>query len=257
MIKFEDIVFRYNNETPIFDKFSWQVNAGETWAIIGPSGCGKSTLLYLAAGLRQPSDGRVLVNGQTLQRPRPETGLILQDYGLLPWATIRENVQLGLRVRRFYGPDGTHAPQDYDPAYAESRVEAWLDRLGILEQADKYPGQVSGGQRQRTAIGRTLVLEPDLLLMDEPFSSLDVPTREDLQNVVMNLQHETGVAIVLVTHNIEEAVFLGRRILVLTEPPTHKPLIVDNSQAATPEYRNSLAYLEQCNHVRRLMGLGD
>lgn len=255
MIQVADLVFRYPTGVTIFDGFTWHVGHGESWAIIGPSGCGKSTLLYLIAGLRFPVSGTVRVGGQILTRPRPETGLILQDYGLLPWATIRHNVELGLRIRRFYGPDGKHAPRDYDPRHTEARTQLWLERLGIADQADKYPGQVSGGQRQRAAIARTLVLEPDLLLMDEPFSSLDALTREDLQNLVMRLQQETGIATVIVTHNIDEAVFMGRNILVLTMPPNSAPTVVANPEAGTSPYRNSALFLNRTNQIRRMLGL--
>ena len=126
--------------------------------------------------------GQIEIEGERLIRPRPRTGLILQDYGLLPWATVRQNAELGLRVRGFYGPDGKHTPLDFRSG---NNVQHWLDRLGLKEVADKFPSQISGGQRQRTAIARTLAVSPDLLLMDEPFSSLDAITREDLQNLTL------------------------------------------------------------------------
>lgn len=203
MIRAEALEFRYGNKPPIFQDFHWYAARGQAWAVIGASGCGKSTLLYLLAGLLKPTAGRVMVGGQPLAGPRPRTGLILQDYGLLPWATIRENVRLGLRIRRFYGPDGIHAPAEGLPAGAEEQVEAWLEKLGISSVANSYPGQVSGGQRQRTAIARTLVLEPDLLLMDEPFASLDLPTREGLQALVYELQQERdGRRVVMVVNGL-------------------------------------------------------
>ena len=130
----------------------------------------------------------MLIDGQPAERPRPHTGLILQDYGLLPWATVRQNAELGLRVRDFYGPDGKHAPQDFQPGAGRGSL-AGAAGAG-RDSRDKYPGQISGGQRQRTAIARTLALQPDLLLMDEPFSSLDAPTRESLQNLILELWAE-------------------------------------------------------------------
>jgi ABC-type nitrate/sulfonate/bicarbonate transport system ATPase subunit len=136
------------------------------------------------AGLQHPTAGQILIDGQPLTRPRPRTGLILQDYGLLPWATVRQNAELGLQVRNFYGADGVHTPQDYSPG---RDVTPWLERLGIAPIAEKYPAQISGGQRQRAAIARTLALQPDLLLMDEPFSSLDAVIREDLQALTLEL----------------------------------------------------------------------
>jgi NitT/TauT family transport system ATP-binding protein len=218
MIQVHDLTFAYAHHRPVFQAFNWCVERGDIWAVLGPSGCGKSTLLMLLAGLLFPTSGEVRVAGERLARPRPRTGLILQAYGLLPWATVRENVALGLRMRRFYGPDGRHVPSDVrilDKAEAQARVDHWLARLGIAEEVDKYPGQLSGGQRQRVAVARTLVLRPDLLLMDEPFAALDAPTREGLQDLILDLSIEAGLTIVLVTHTIEEAAFVGQQILLL------------------------------------------
>jgi len=221
MIQARGLTFSYPGQPPLFEGLDWQVGGDESWCVIGPSGCGKSTLLYLLAGLRRPTAGEIRVGGQRLTRPRPQTGLILQDYGLLPWATVAENAALGLRVRRFYGPDGRHAPSGQHLRRTEiaERAGFWLERLGIAALRNQYPAQISGGQRQRTAIARTLALRPDLLLMDEPFSSLDAPTREDLQNLTMEIQAEQNLTLVLVTHAIEEAAFLGRKILLLGPSP--------------------------------------
>src|SRR3990172_5599760 len=118
MIQIRALTFGYPHSPFIFDEFSWKVERGETWAILGASGCGKTTLLYLLAGLCQPNGGQILIDDLPLTRPRPRTGLILQDYGLLSWATVRQNAELGLRVRKFYWPDGTHAPRDFQPPLA-------------------------------------------------------------------------------------------------------------------------------------------
>jgi ABC-type nitrate/sulfonate/bicarbonate transport system ATPase subunit len=257
MIEFEQLTFAYVNQSPLFQGFSWLAETGEAWAVIGPSGCGKSTLLYLIAGLRQPSAGRVLVDGYDVPRPRASTGLILQDYGLLPWATVWENAALVMRLGRFYrnkpGPDD--GPRPYPrPDLTPGQVDGWLARLGIGELRDKYPGQISGGQRQRTAIARSLLQQPDLLLMDEPFSSLDALTREGLQQLTLDLRQETGLTTVVVTHNIEEAVFLGQRLLVLGRAPNTQARVIENPGAGTPGYRGQPAYWEKCTELRSQLG---
>lgn len=250
MIELDRITFGYTETAPIFQEFSWQAGRGEAWAVLGASGCGKSTLLSLLAGLLFPQSGRIFIAGLPLARPRPETGLIIQDYGLLPWSTVRENVELGLRVRNFYGPDGTHAPRAYRPTL---NVDPWLERLGILEVAGQYPGQISGGQRQRTAIARTLALRPDLLLMDEPFSSLDAPTREGLQRLMLELWAEQALTLVTVTHSIEEAAVLGQRILLLKKAPNSVAQVIDNPGAADPRFRESDVYVHRVRSLREQM----
>jgi len=253
MIEVDSITFAYPSSPPIFVNFSWQIRRGETWAVLGPSGCGKSTLLYLLAGLQFPQNGAVRIDGKALTRPRPQTGLILQDYGLLPWATVRQNAELGLKIRGFYGPDGTHAPSRVD---WDNNVTPWLERLGIETVADHYPSQISGGQRQRTAIARTLVLHPDLLLMDEPLSSLDAPTREGLQTLILQLQTENQLTLVIVTHSIEEAAFMGKKILLLAQPPIQQACILENPQAGSEGYRKSEAYLNLCELLRARLEQG-
>ncbi len=251
MIDLQSVAFAYPHASALFEEFSLSISRGETWAILGPSGCGKTTLLYLLAGLRQPTAGQLCIEGEPLTRPRPRSGLILQDYGLLPWSTVRENVELGLRVRKFYGEDGRHTPIDFQPG---NDVPYWLQRLGIDEVAEKFPSQISGGQRQRTAIARTLSLEPDLLLMDEPFSSLDAITRGDLQKLTLSLCMEQNLTLVIVTHAIEEAAALGKKILLLGAAPNHVARIFENSGAGQNGYRSSAAYHALCDLLWKEMG---
>lgn len=250
MISVHHLGFSYPGSGPIFQDFSWEVARGQAWAVLGPSGCGKTTLLYMLAGLQAPAAGSVSVDGQALARPRPETGLILQEYGLLPWANVRDNVTLGLRIRGFYGPDGRHAP--LQPSSGD--VDSWLERLGLAEHAAKYPAQLSGGQRQRTAIARTLVLNPDLLLMDEPFSALDAPTRLGLEDLTLQLWQEQRFSFMIVTHTIEEAAYLGQSILVLGLPPHNQGKIFRNPVFGQPGARDSAEYRQLCRTLREELG---
>jgi len=257
MIHVRKLIFSYGKGPRIFDDFSWDVNRGEAWSIIGPSGCGKTTLLYLLAGLFTPQGGTITIDGEPIIRPRPKTGLILQDHGLLPWGTVWENACLGLKIRGFYGPDGRHAPlnETLDAHNGEDRVSHWLKRLKIDSLRDKYPSQISGGERQRTAICRSLVMEPDFLLLDEPFSALDAPTREDLEQLCIGLNREGGLTMVIVTHNIEEAVLMGRHILVLGRDTTREPVICDNTGAHGRA--DDAAFQDQCHQLRGLLDNGN
>ncbi|ACX51513.1 ABC transporter related protein [Ammonifex degensii KC4] len=218
---------------------SFTVGRGESCAVIGPSGCGKSTLLYVLAGLKQDFEGKVEVAGRKVEAGRTQTALILQHFGLLPWKNVWENVALGLKVRRFPSQE------------VERRVSFWLKNLGLYELRHLHPAQLSGGQCQRVAIARALVLQPDLLLMDEPFSSLDALTREALQETLLEIWQETRCTIVLVTHSIEEAVFLGQKVVVLSPRPgrvvavyTH-PLVGDKSWRHHPDFHLACTRIRQ------------
>jgi NitT/TauT family transport system ATP-binding protein len=258
MISVRALSFAYQGGRPIFSDFNWEVERGEAWAVLGPSGFGKSTLLNLLAGLRPPTAGEVRIDGEVIQRPRPRTGLVLQDFGLLPWATCEQNVSLGLRIQGFYGPDGKHAPTRVSARDARERTDYWLARLGLTGVRRRYPSQLSGGQRQRAAIARTLALEPDLLLMDEPFASLDAPTRESLQNLALELRAEQHLTTVVVTHSIEEAAILGRKILLFGHDTGggHGMEWIDNLSAGQPAYRDSAAYHAMCERLRAGMAAG-
>lgn len=255
MIQIDNLFFSYSTGEEIYSHFSLTINKGEAWTIIGPSGCGKSTLLFLIAGLNLPTAGSISICGKKITRPRPETGLILQDHGLLPWENIFDNALLGLKIRNFYGPDGTHSPKDNitDLATEQKKAAQWLHRLGLDQLQHKYPSQLSRGQRQRAAIARTLVLEPDLLLMDEPFSALDAPIRAELQKVMAQFHEKSQLTSVTVTHDIEEALLLGEKILVLSASNNTTPAILDNDLVNAFEKREDPLFLKRCAELRRRM----
>lgn len=213
---------------------------GQAGVIIGPSGCGKSTLLNVLAGLNTRYAGQALIDQQP-PRSGGETALILQDYGLLPWKTVWENVVLGLQLRK------------KPPQVIQTQAAAMLSKLGLLSLAKRYPAQLSGGQRQRVAIARALVLKPKLLLMDEPFSSLDALTREEIQDFLLDIWRETGLTLLLITHNIEEAVFLGQKIFVMSPGPGQIVQVVENAMAGDADLRGKVPFLEMCNLLRSFL----
>jgi NitT/TauT family transport system ATP-binding protein len=254
MIDIQNLKFEYPGAATVFSDFTWKVEEGESWSILGLSGSGKTTLLFLLSGLIKANTGELLVAGKKLSRPRPETGLIIQDHGLLPWETVERNIRLGFRIRKFYGPDGKHSPlvSKYDKEMETESVQYWLERLSLKKLSDKYPSQISGGQKQRTAIARTMVLKPDLLLMDEPFTSLDLKTRDSLQDLILELDRESSRTRITVTHNLEEAVYLGKKIIVL-QGEGRESLIFKNSEAGSSDYKNSSEYKIKCIQLRKVM----
>ncbi len=217
------------------------LQAGDAVAVIGPSGCGKSTLLLAVAGLVPLSGGRIVVGGRDIVGPRLRTALILQDFGLLPWKNALHNAALGLEIR--------HHP----PAERTRRATDALERVGLGEFLDAFPAELSGGMQQRLGLARALALDADLLLMDEPLSALDALTREDLQDVLLSLWLQRGHTSVLVTHSIEEAVFLGQRIVVMSQRPGRVHAVVENPGMGEEGYRATEEFHARCAQLRRLL----
>ncbi len=196
---------RYPNGVLALAGLDVSVDAGEILAIVGGSGCGKSTLLRLIAGLDRPTAGRVALDGTQVDAPRPEIGLVFQEPRLMPWLTIEQNVAFGIR----------HLPA----GERTRRVSDSLARVGLAAQSGRWPRELSGGQAQRAALARALVGRPKVLLLDEPFSALDALTRGDLQEHVLDLWSDDQPTMILVTHDIEEALFLGDRVVVMQANP--------------------------------------
>ncbi len=186
---------------------SFTLSRGQFVCAIGPSGCGKTTLLNLMAGYFQPTQGSVRIDGAPITAPGPDRGVVFQDYALYPWLTARRNVEFGLKVRGV-------------PAEERARLALeYLELVGLARAADSYPHELSGGMRQRVAVARALVNKPDFLLMDEPFAAVDSLTRASLQQELVRMWQELGIGIFMITHNIEEAVFLAERVIVMTPHP--------------------------------------
>jgi len=220
---------------------SLAVAAGRVSCIVGPSGCGKTTLLMLAAGLKAPRAGSVRVGGCTVSPGDRGVGLILQQYGLFPWFTVRANVELGLRIRGVPCRERRHA--------AQQEIEA----AGLAGLEERFPRQLSGGQQQRVAIARAYALRPRLLLMDEPFSAMDALNREALQDLLLASARERATAVLVVTHSIEEAAYLGSEIWVMAGRPGRMAGRVENPCQGSPGFRGNPELLRTCARVRALL----
>ncbi|MEQ1881109.1 MAG: ABC transporter ATP-binding protein [Burkholderiales bacterium] len=194
------------------EKVDISVAEGEFVAVVGPTGCGKSTLLNVAAGLLAPSEGEVHVFGESLHDINSRAGYMFQSEALMPWRTARENVMAGLEFR------GVAANE------ALARANDWLRRVGLAAHGDKYPHQLSGGMRKRAALAQTLILDPKILLMDEPFSALDVQTRSLMENELLALWQQDRKSVLFVTHDLEEAISLSDRVVLLSAGPASRPI---------------------------------
>ena len=195
---------------------SFTVEDGEFVCVVGPSGCGKTTLLKCVAGLLRPTRGTVSLRGRSVTRPPEELALVFQEYSrsLMPWASVRSNVLLPLRHKKLGRGDRA------------ALVEESLAAVGLAAFMDHYPWQLSGGMQQRVAIARALAYQPSILLMDEPFASVDAQTRGDLEDLVLRVREEYGITILFVTHDIDESIYLADRVVVLTHSPTEVKEIV-------------------------------
>ncbi|USZ73639.1 ABC transporter ATP-binding protein [Natronosalvus halobius] len=242
-----DITHIYNNDGPgdsvvAVEDFSLTVEPGEFVSVVGPSGCGKSTLLYIAGGFIDPTHGVIEVDGQPVNGPGTDRGIIFQEYALFPWMSVLENVTFGLK----------HVSDDSSEEI-EATARRFINRVGLDGHEDKYPKELSGGMKQRVAIARTLAYDPDVLLMDEPFGALDDQTREILQDDLLDICEGTNKSIMFITHDIEEAAYLSDRIVVMSaHPGTNKEIIdvdIDRSIEHDAVFKTD-AFLEATSKVR-------
>jgi NitT/TauT family transport system ATP-binding protein len=226
---------------PVLEDISFHVEAGEFVALLGPSGCGKSTLLRLVAGLDPPSRGALLVNDGPISGPDPSRVLMFQDPTLYPWRTVRNNAALGLEAR------GLKRSRSL-------RVDQALRLVGLTNFADAYPHQLSGGMAQRAALARALVNDPDLLLLDEPLGKLDSMTRITMQGELVSLWERAGFTALLVTHDVEEALFMAQRVIVLSDRPARIKADVP-VELSYPRHRGDPRLADLRHEVLRLLGL--
>jgi NitT/TauT family transport system ATP-binding protein len=209
-IRIRDVgmVFRSKGgEVEALKNISLEISSGEFVCLLGPSGCGKSTLLNAIAGFMRPTAGSIEAGGRPVTRPGPDRGMVFQEYALFPWMTVERNIAFGLDVK------GTPWPETV------AKVNELLAMLKLSEFRDRFPKDLSGGMRQRVAIARVLALDPPIMLMDEPFGALDALTRRTLQDELLRLWQSLGKTVVFVTHSIEEALYLGTRVAVMTYRP--------------------------------------
>jgi NitT/TauT family transport system ATP-binding protein len=206
---------------------TFAVNAGELVCIVGPSGAGKTTLLKCIAGLLPPSAGQVVLEGEPVAGPPPSMAVVFQEYGrsLFPWMTVRQNIELPLKQKRL------------PAARRRALVDDALAAVDLAEAHAAYPWQLSGGMQQRVAIARAVAYEPHVLLMDEPFAAVDAQTRADLEDLIRKLWHRLAVTVLFVTHDIEEAVYLGERVIILSHAPT---VVMEDVAIDLPDARSQL-----------------
>jgi NitT/TauT family transport system ATP-binding protein len=231
--------------TRAVEEMSLTVAPGQFISLLGPSGCGKSTVLNMIAGFLKPTAGHVLIDGVPVSAPGADRGVVFQKPALFPWKTVRENVALGPRM------------QGWPKALVEERTDTLLRTVGLLEFGDHYPDSLSGGMQQRVGIARALANDPSVLLMDEPFGALDAQTRELMQDNLLRIWAKNRVTLVFVTHDIEEAVFLSERIIIMSSRPGRviADIAVDFPYPRAPDVIDSADFVEikrQCREIIRV-----
>ncbi len=232
-------------EHVVFDDVSIDIHRREFITIIGPSGCGKSTFIRIAAGLDQASGGKMLLDGKPIAGPGPDRGMVFQGYTLFPWRTVKENVMFGLEM------------QGKSTSEAESTAREWLEMVGLARFEESYPHELSGGMKQRVAIARALAAEPRVLIMDEPFGALDALTRCKMQTYLLQIWKKVDITILFITHDLDEAIYLSDRILVLGVNPGGVREIIENpvprprsiEQFLSPEFIALKARLDHLIHA--------
>jgi NitT/TauT family transport system ATP-binding protein len=201
----------------VVDGIDLDIAQGEFVSIIGPSGCGKTTLMNIVGGFTRPTRGRVLLDGEPVRAPGPDRGVIFQEYGVFPWLTVRRNIEFGLRLRANRRPSGERT----------AIAARYMALMGLSDFADHHPKHLSGGMRQRLALARAYAVQPEFLLMDEPFGALDAQTRSAMQDLLLQVLASEGKTVLLITHSVDEAIYLSSRIVVVTARPARVREVID------------------------------
>ena len=225
----KDFASRDGGTTRALDRISFRAHRREIMCVIGPSGCGKSTVARILAGLEEATSGEVLLDGKQVSGPGPDRGMVFQGYTLFPWLCVKKNVMFGLELS-----------PEHSTASAEEEARAWIQLVGLEKFADAYPHQLSGGMKQRVAIARALAPRPRILLMDEPFGALDAQTRAQMQSYLLQIWRQVDVTIIFITHDLDEAIYLADRILVLDPHPGR---VREVMEVAVPRPRNPEQFL--------------
>lgn len=234
-------VNKHFGDLEVVQNFNSQIQPGELVALVGPSGCGKSTLLHILAGLEKPSGGQVLANGKPVRGPDPSRTLMFQEHALYPWLTLKQNVAMALELKKVAKKD------------AAAQASVWLKKVKLDGFDDYYPHQVSGGMRQRAAIARAFITKPEILLLDEPFGALDALTRMMLQDELRNLIEETKPTVLLVTHDVDEALFLADRVLVFSARPSR--VLKEINLAHLPKSHDLSDFAKERTEILNLLGI--
>lgn len=215
ILEIDQLTKQFGPELTILEDISLGIHRREFLTVIGPSGCGKSTLARILAGLETITSGNATIDGKSIKGPGPDRGMVFQKYTLFPWLTVKQNVMFGLTAQ------GTGKGQ------AESEAREWIEAIGLTKFTDHYPSQLSGGMQQRVAIARSLATRPKVLLMDEPFGALDAQTRQRMQQHLIDIWQNVDVTVVFITHDLDEAIYLADRILVLKPNPGEIQKLID------------------------------
>jgi NitT/TauT family transport system ATP-binding protein len=219
-IVFDRVSMRFDTERgplQVVDDMALTIREGEFVALVGPSGCGKTTLLNMIAGFVRPTGGRVLLDGAEIEGPGPERGVIFQEYGVFPWLTVAENIVFGLRL----------AANRTDAARRQAICEHYLELMGLADFRNAYPKTLSGGMRQRVALARAYAVSPEFLLMDEPFGALDAQTRTAMQDLLLQVLEAEGKTVVMITHSVDEALYLASRVVVVSARPARIRRVIE------------------------------